>query len=247
MTDHADTPHAVKIVAVTGAGRGIGRALCEGLARRGYTVAALARQLPLDWEAPGVHAFEVDVADAAMCTEVFGAVAARLGPVDALVANAAVYRKGWFLDQSPEDFGAHFLINVLGVANAIRPVLPGMLERNCGRIVAIGSQADMNPFPSSVAYAASKGGLHPLVKGIAGEVDHTRYPNVLINELFPGVVKTRMSPAGTPPERVLDYVLPLIEAPSGGPHGQAFKMDKVVYPGESWKAALKRVVLGRGR
>jgi NAD(P)-dependent dehydrogenase (short-subunit alcohol dehydrogenase family) len=240
-------PRKVEIVAVTGAGRGIGRALAERLAARGYRVAALGRSLPLGWDAPNVHPFRLDVADAKMSEEVFGEIAQKLGPVDALIANAAVYDKGWFLDQSAEEFDAHFRINVLGVANCIRPVLPGMLERNCGRIIAIGSLAHMNPFPSSVAYAASKGGLHTLINGVAWEIDRTRFPNVLVNQLIPGVVKTRMSPEGIPPEQVLEYVLPLLEAPAGGPHGQVFRQDKVIYPGESWKGAIKRILLRRGR
>jgi NAD(P)-dependent dehydrogenase (short-subunit alcohol dehydrogenase family) len=244
LTTPTQGPRKIEQIAVTGAARGIGRALAEGLAARGYRVAALTRG-PLGWEAPGVHPFVLDVADAAMCQRVFAEVADRLGPVDALVANAAVYDKAWFLDQRSEDFDAHFRINVLGVANSVRAVLPGMLERNCGRIVAIGSLAHSNPFPSSIAYAASKGALHVMIKGIAGEIDRTRYPGVRINELIPGMVKTRMSPAGIAPERVLDFVLPLIEA-ENAPHGQVFMQQRIIYPGESWKAAIKRVVLRRG-
>lgn len=230
---------APRVVAVTGAGQGIGRALASGLARRGHRVAALSRSKPV-FDDPAILALAVDVADHAATAAAFAEVADSLGPVEVLVANAAIYRQGWFLDQPADEFAAHFRTNVEGVANCSRAVLPAMLGNNRGSIIVLGSLADMNPLPGTVAYAASKGALHALIKGIANEIDPRRYPGVMVNEFNPGATQTQMSGAGKPPEDVLHAMLPLIEAEPGGPHGRVFAEGREIFLGESWKGAIKR-------
>lgn len=240
--------HNPKVLAITGGGSGIGRAMAKGFAEDGWKVVIIGRNVANLKETaklhPNITVFEGDVAEPYKISAVFSEIAETgPGPVDVLIANAAIYPKGHFLDQSPEEFSTTLQINVEGVANVIRAVLPGMLERQYGRVVVMGSLADMNPLPGSLAYSVSKGALHSLIKGIAGEVDPHHYPNVLINELTPGMTRTAMSTGGQTPEDVVPYVRRLIELPSEGASGKFFNKNKEFRIGETWKGALKRVIL----
>jgi NAD(P)-dependent dehydrogenase (short-subunit alcohol dehydrogenase family) len=236
--------HRMRVAVVTGGGSGIGRAIAHGLAAAGYRVAILGRRTESLTETarvqPGITPFSLDVADASRCAAVLADVETQLGPVDILVANAAIYPRVHFLDQSPTSFEETMQINVHGVANAVRAVLPGMLARNAGRVIVMGSLADQNPLPGACAYSVSKGALHPLVRGIAMEIDRQRYPNVLVNELNPGATRTAMSASGHPPEAVYPLVQALIDQPSGGAHGRMFVQDHEVRPNEGPRRMLLR-------
>lgn len=235
-------------IAITGATGGIGQALTRQFAETGWKVSAIGRNqavLAALAEHENVHGFAADVADGGACKSAFAEAAAISGPVDALIAGAAIYPKQHFLDQQPEHLAEVLRINVVGVANSVREVLPAMLQANFGRVVVMGSLADMNPLPGSLAYSVSKGALHTLVRGIAEEIDPDRYPNVLINEFSPGATRTAMSAAGNDPEDIYAMLLPLIECGNDGPNGRFFQEHSEIRIGESWKAAIKRVVLRR--
>lgn len=238
-----------RTIAITGAGGGIGRELCRQFAEEGYRVAAIGRAGEgLESAAaqhPAITAFAADVGDADEVAAALGNAGAVLGPVGAVIAGAAIYPKGFFLDLPPEAFAQVLAVNVAGVANTIRPLLPAMLEWNFGRVVVMGSLADMAPFPGSWAYAVSKGALHTLVRAIAQEIDRERYPNVLINEFSPGATRTAMSEYGNDPGEIFTMLRPLVECGADGPHGQFFQERRHIRIGESWKAALKRIVLRR--
>jgi NAD(P)-dependent dehydrogenase (short-subunit alcohol dehydrogenase family) len=162
-----------------------------------------------------------------------------------MICNAAVYPRDYFLDQPAEDWTRTIVVNVAGVANCCRAVLPEMLARNAGRIVVMGSLADMNPIAASSAYSASKGALHALVRAIASEIDPRRFPNVLINEFNPGATRTAMSEAGEDPAVLYPRVRRLVDFPAGGPTGRMFVRDREFRPNESLKGKIGRVVLGR--
>lgn len=238
-----------KSVAITGAAGGIGRALSRQFAAAGYAVAAIARgegaMSELAALHPAIRFYKGDVGDPASIEGALSAAVAELGPIDVLIANAAIHPRGWFLDQGPEVLEEVLRINVAGVANTIRTVLPAMLSRNHGRIVVMGSLADMNPRPPSLAYAVSKGALHSLVRGIALEIDRDRYPDVLINEFSPGATRTSMSSYGNEPDDIFPMLRPLVECGADGPHGAFFQEGRQIRIGESWKRALKRFVLRR--
>lgn len=239
-----------RVVAVTGAGGGIGRELVRQFAEDGYKVAAIGRAGDKLEAAAGQHdaisAFAADVVDADQCSAAMQAIADTLGPIEVLVAGAAIYPKGFFLDQPAQDFARTLRVNVEGVANTIRPVLPTMLERNYGRVVVIGSMADLAPLPGSLAYGVSKGALHPLVRGIAAEIDRDRYPDVLVNEFSPGATRTAMSEYGNDPKDIYRMLAPLVECGADGPHGRFFQEGREYRLAESWKGAIKRVLLRKG-
>ncbi|WP_236949101.1 SDR family oxidoreductase [Mycolicibacterium goodii] len=238
------TEHRIRVAVVTGGGAGIGRAVARGLASTGYCVAVVGRHMESLVQTAEDHAhiapFRLDVGDAARSAVVFAEVERQLGQVDILVANAAVYPRVHFLDQSPASFEETFQTNVHGVANAVRSVLPGMLSRNAGRIIVLGSLADQSPLAGACAYSSSKGALHALVRGIAVEIDRVRYPNVLINEFNPGRTRTAMGKGGHPPEAVYPLIQALIDQPPGGPHGRMFIMDREVRSNERLSRAILR-------
>lgn len=238
-----------KTVAITGAAGGIGRELARSFAGRGYLVAALGRNAAaledLAREHEAIQPFVADVADPAQCDRAIAEADQKLGPIGVLIAGAAIYPKGHFLDQPAAELAATLRINVEGVANSIRPVLTGMLQRNFGRIVVIGSLADMNPVPGSLGYSVSKGALHTLVRAIAREIDPVRYPDVLINEFSPGATRTAMSEYGNDPADIFAMLIRLVECGRDGPQGQFFQEWRQIRIGESWKAALKRAILRR--
>ncbi len=236
-------------VAITGATGGIGRELVRHFAARADRVSAIGRSAAaladLAAEIPGITTVCGDVADGTSCEAAFAEAMLANGPVDHLIAAAAVYPKAFFLDQDAAHLDEVLRINVVGVANAARAVMPAMLERNYGRVVVVGSLADMTPVPGSLAYSVSKGALHTLVRGIAREIDRDRYPNVLINEFSPGATRTRMSDHGNEPASIPAMLMPLLECGSDGPQGRFFQEWREIRIGESWKAAIKRVVLRR--
>jgi len=237
--------HSLKLVAVTGGGSGIGRALCHLLADSGLEVIALGRSIATLQETAAGRASittrVLDARDMAKTQAVFDEIKETHGqPVDGLVAAAAIYPKVHFLDQSAESFDDTIVTNVLGVANVIRAVLPDMLARHMGRISVIGSLADQNPIPDAAAYSASKGALHALVRGIASEIDQTRYPNVLINEMLPPPTQTAMSDFGATPEEVARFAKAQLDFSRGGPHGTAWAGTKQIHFGDGLATMILR-------
>jgi NAD(P)-dependent dehydrogenase (short-subunit alcohol dehydrogenase family) len=220
-----------------------------GLARDGLRVAGLGRtestlEETRDACPAGHFSYEVcDVSDDQAVQHAIHRIQSRLGPVDAMICNAAVYPRVHFLDQTGEEWAKTLLINVAGAANCCRWVLPSMLERNFGRIVILGSLADRRPIPGASAYSASKGALHVIAAGLAAEIDPRRFPNVLVNELLPGAVRTSMSVQGQEPEAVYPWVKRLIDLPEGGPTGRMFNRDREIHPNDSLKQRLVRLLI----
>lgn len=238
-----------KLVVVTGASSRFGRAICKGLSETGWSVVAIGRDLEALQEISNgssqIHIRKLDVTDPLECKKVFREVGENLGEIDALIACATIYPKIHFLDQDPECFQNTILTNICGVANSIREVLPGMLERNLGRVIVMGSLADITPIATAVSYSCSKGGMHALVKGIATEIDRARAPNVLINELIPDPTRDAEISEAQELNEVVQFVSAQLAFPSNGPTGRCWMGNKEVRLGESWKRALLRTVLRR--
>lgn len=234
-----------RIVVITGAGSGLGRALAIGLAAKGATVIGLGRhEEPLAETAarvPGGHfvARTVDVSDAEAVTRTIQEMAQRFGRIDVLVNNAAVYPKESFLEQDAQSWMQAIAINVGGVANGCRAVLPLMMERGYGRILNVGSFADRAPIPRSSAYAASKGAVRALTKAIAADLSD-RYPDILCLEWIPGHLNTQMSDfTGIDPAVCVDWAAELIALPAGPPNTRIFEGNREQRPPKSLRARLK--------
>jgi NAD(P)-dependent dehydrogenase (short-subunit alcohol dehydrogenase family) len=186
-------------VLVTGAGRGIGKRLAIGFATAGNRVGLLARSKAeldlahLEIEHAGGNALRIraDVTDFEQLDAAVDRMRVQFGDVHVLVCAAAIPGPiGPFVDQSPKAWTETIHINLLGVMNACKAVLPHMIERRSGKIIVLTGPGATGPRPNFSALAASKAAVARLVETIAEEVlDH----NIQINCMGPGSTYTHMT------------------------------------------------------
>jgi gluconate 5-dehydrogenase len=118
-----------------------------------------------------------------------------------------------------------------------------MIRQGSGRIINVGSYADLAPIPNSSAYAASKGGLHALTKAIGADLDGA-YPDILCIEWIPGPMKTQMSDfTGTDPVACVDWALKIIDLPPGRSKSVIFEKDQEHAPRKSLASRVKRKLM----
>jgi NAD(P)-dependent dehydrogenase (short-subunit alcohol dehydrogenase family) len=237
-----------KVVVITGAGSGVGRGLAIGFSRDGAAVVGIGRTREdlartAELSGPrGMHYVVGDVAREEDVAQLFAEAARRHGKVDVLVNNAALYPKVRFLDGSHREWSQVIETNVIGMALCCRHALPGMLERGYGRILNMGSFAWLRPIPASSAYSASKGAVRAFTKALAAEIDRERHPDVLINELLPGVYRTRMSATGEDPEQAYPHARTVASLPARGPHGESFLRSELYIERGGLRARVGRLV-----
>jgi len=203
---------AGKVALVTGAGKGIGKAIAVALAKEGVHVGLVARTekdikaVAAELAALGVKAAvaTADVADRAQVEAAVAAVQGQLGPVDILINNAGTATFGKFLELEPEVWEQQIRVNVFGVYYATRAVLPGMIERKTGDIVNISSTAGKSGSPVTSAYSASKFAVFGLSESLMQEV---RKHNIRVTALAPSTVVTDLANSANlitgDPERVM--------------------------------------------
>ena len=196
---------------VTGAGRGLGRELALELARRGIHVAAIGRQsgdltsLAEEWPEGQVIPVVADVANPDAVREAFDQISQRLGPVEILINNAAVYPHRDFLDETPEQFMETVAINLGGMATCSMMALEHMVASGYGRIVNVVSFADIHPAHLSSAYSVSKGAGRILTKAMVTDLAD-RFPEIVINNWIPGALSTKMGiPDGHDPKKAAKW------------------------------------------
>ncbi|HXE76358.1 MAG TPA: SDR family NAD(P)-dependent oxidoreductase [Candidatus Xenobia bacterium] len=198
----AEKPVAV----VTGASRGIGFAIAQELARRGYRLALVARN-PASLEAAArklageSRTFVCDVREAAAVRSVFRDILAWAGRVDVLVNNAGIGGFGAIQELSEETWDNTLNTNLRGAFLCSRAVAPQMIRQRSGYIINIGSLAGKNFFAGAAAYCASKWGLMGLSKCMGEDL---RGYGIRVSVICPGSVHTEFSPhAGKDPKKML--------------------------------------------
>lgn len=188
-------------VIVTGASRGIGRVIAQHCASEGARVALAARskrdleEIARVIRTAGGHAVALptDVTDHASVRRLITRVAEQLGPPDLLVNNAGrLGAIGPTWDTDPADWWSDVTVNLRGVYQLCRAVLPGMRERGAGRIINMVGGGTGGPFPFASAYACSKAAVMRFTETLATELTHTESP-VRVFALSPGFVRTAMT------------------------------------------------------
>ena len=191
-----------RVALVTGASRGIGRAVALALAADGHRVAACygsdaaaAADTCAAIESVGGEsiAVQVDVCDPASVDAAFTAVETAFGgKVEVLVANAGINRDGLLMRMTDEQWSSVLRTNLDGPFHVIRRATPGMVRARWGRIVVIGSVVGLSGSAGQANYAAAKAGQVGLVRTIARELGSR---NVTANLVAPGPIVTAMTDA----------------------------------------------------
>jgi NAD(P)-dependent dehydrogenase (short-subunit alcohol dehydrogenase family) len=190
---------AGQIAVVTGAGRGIGRAIALAQAREGAKVALLARtKSEIESVAEAIaaeggiaRAFEVDIVDLDRVVKTFAAIEGDLGPVSLLTNNAGSFVAiGPIWTVEPEAWWGDIEINIRGTFNCCRAAIPAMMARGHGRIVNMTGGGTATSFPSGSGYATSKAGLLRFTECVS---DTLAGSGVLIFAMDPGLVRTAMT------------------------------------------------------
>jgi len=190
---------APRSVLVTGANRGIGRAIAERFVVAGDRVATIVRS----GGAPdGVLEVIGDVRDTASVDAAFTQVEAAHGPVEVLVANAGVTRDQLLMRMTDEDFADVVDVNLTGAFRVVRRASKGMIRLRRGRIVLISSVVGMYGSPGQVNYASSKAALVGMARSITRELGGR---GITANVVAPGFIDTDMTRA-LPDDRQQAYL-----------------------------------------
>jgi NAD(P)-dependent dehydrogenase (short-subunit alcohol dehydrogenase family) len=212
---------AGRVALVTGASRGIGRAICQRLHADGAAVIGIART-PID--APGVIAIAADLEDLDAIPSIVEDINREVGPIDILVNNAGIYRETTTLGLSWEDYRRVLAINLDAPIALMAATCSGMAERNWGRVVTIGSVHGDRSEPRSLAYNVAKAGVHQATRTFGVELAPK---GVLANVVAPGFVATDMSIVNGENELETDWFRTIYQRHGKLPLGRAALPEEI--------------------
>jgi len=210
---------------VTGATRGIGRAIAQALLQEGVTVVICGRRQDAVDKAVAemkslgrVEGRACDVGRFEQVQELFSSVASGFGKLDILVNNAGIGRFAPVTDITPDDWRAMIDTNLSGPFYCVHEAVPLMNKAGGGFILNIGSLAGRNPFAGASAYNASKFGLNGFSEAIMLDL---RHDNIRVAQIMPGSVQTEFGSSGVSgadwkiaPEHIAETVLHLLKTPA---------------------------------
>lgn len=188
-----------KIALITGAGRGIGRAIAIALAKEGAEVVInyngseeRAKEVKQTIEENGGKAsiYKCNVSDFAACEEMIKDIVKEYGHLDILVNNAGITKDGLIMKMKEEDFDSVLNVNLKGTFNTIRHSARQMLKQRSGKIINISSVSGILGNVGQANYAASKAGVIGLTKTMARELGSR---GITVNAIAPGFVDTEMT------------------------------------------------------
>jgi len=231
-----------KVAIITGASRGIGRALALGLAREGWHIVIAAKSIESSDKLPGsIHTVaqevqalgmqalpvQVDVRNEAQIDAMAAQALDRFGRVDLLVNNAGALHWKSLLDTPAKKFDLVMAVNARAAFLCARAVLPAMIRQHWGHVVSMSPPLDLTMVPGRIAYSISKLGMTLLTHGLAEEV---RRHNIAVNSLWPvTIIESQASinwGIGGPtqwrkPDILVDCVLRLVRKEPSQITGQA--------------------------
>lgn len=189
-----------KIALVTGASRGIGRAIAQTLAQHGAVVvgtatsASGAQAIEQDLQSinPKCRGLVLNVADAEQTDAVLSQIEKEVGAIGILVNNAGITRDNITMRMKDEEFDDVIATNLRGVFRLSRGVMRGMMKARAGRIINISSVVAQMGNPGQANYAAAKGGVEAMTRALAKELGSR---NITVNCVAPGFIATDMTQA----------------------------------------------------
>src|SRR5215831_12867165 len=213
-----------RVAFVTGASRGIGRAIALTLCREGFDIVVASPEVENNEKVAGeirqaggdAMTLNLDVSSPDSVKEGFAAVLKEKGRVDALINNAGITRDGIAMRMKQNEWDLVLKINLFGAFYCIQQALPGMMRNRWGRIVNMASVVGQAGSAGQANYAASKAGLIGLTKSLAQEMASR---GITVNAVAPGYVDTDMTQAL--PEEVRQKIL------AGVPLGRMGKPDDI--------------------
>lgn len=183
-----------KTVLITGGSRGIGKAMVYAFARAGYNVLlnfnkseSLANEIASEFT--NVKVYGADVASQESVINMVNYANDNFGGIDILINNAGISCSGLFQDLQKDEWDRLMGVNLTGVYNCTKAVLPSMISKKQGKIINISSVWGMVGASNEVAYSASKAGVIGMTKALAKEVGPS---NIQVNCIAPGIVMTDM-------------------------------------------------------
>jgi 3-oxoacyl-[acyl-carrier protein] reductase len=216
-----------KVILITGAGSGLGKALALAAGQVGAKVICAGRRTDKIQQTSdevtkvgGVGtAVEMDVTDL-KSVEKGLKMAERVGPIDILINNAGIITEMKAVQDLPvEEWDKIMATNVRGPYLLMRAILPGMIQRGFGRILNI--SAPIKHLPKASAYCASKCALDSLTKAVSYELKGL---DILVNAVEPPFLDTEMHKGGKKPEEVVAQILELAALDVGAPSGRVIKL-----------------------